>query len=329
MTRTLLLLLLPVPFAVGLLSPGAAVEPVPADPVLAFTDPAIVESSGLVVRDGLVVTVNDSGDGNRLFTVDPATGDTVGVTRWQGDAQDIEALAPAGDGAVWVGDIGDNAGSRESVEVAEVPFGRGDREVEATTFELTWPDGARDAETLLAHPVTGRLYVVSKEFIGRLWAAPARLDPDGPNELRLVDEVLGIATDGAFLPDGRHVVVRNYGQAAVYTWPALGRVGLLELPVQEQGEGIAVAEDGTVLVSSEGQGAEVLRIELPADVRAVVAGDGPTDAPADPATPDGGSTEPAPAAPVQTVERSLWPWAIGGIAGVVMVVVLVRSLRPG
>ena len=313
--RRLLPLVVLAPFVIGYLSPGAAVEPPAPDPVFRFTDPEITESSGLVARGGLVVTTNDSGDGNRVFTVDPATGDTVGVTRWQGDATDIEALAPAGgpdSGEVWVGDIGDNAGSRDHVEVARVPFGRGDREVHAATYRLVYPDGPHDAETLLADPATGRLYVVAKEFIGRLYAAPEHLDPDGPNRLTAVDEVLGIATDGTFTPDGKHLVLRNYGQAAVYAWPGLQRVAQVDLPRQPQGEGIAISESGEVLLSSEGAEAEVLRVELPLG--------GKSSAPA----PDEGEQ-----VPVQVEEqRSWWPWALGGVAGVVMVGVLLRSLRP-
>ncbi|GAA3525328.1 WD40 repeat domain-containing protein [Nocardioides daeguensis] len=311
-----------VPFAIGFLAPGAAVEPPPGQPVFGFTDPEITESSGLVARDGLVVTVNDSGDSNRVFTVDPATGDTVGVTRWQGDATDIEALAPAGgpgSGEVWVGDIGDNTGARDHVEVARVPFGRGNREVDAPTYELTYPDGPHDAETLLADPATGRLYVVAKEFIGRLYAAPERLDPDGPNELSAVDEVLGIATDGSFTPDGKHLVLRNYGQAAVYTWPGLQRVAQVDLPRQPQGEGLAISESGEVLVSSEGVEAEVLRVAVPL-------GSSPSASSSPSPSSDADGSEQA---PVQAEEQgSWWPWALGGIAGVVMVGVLLRSLRP-
>lgn len=313
--RKVLALVLLAPFAIGFLSPGAAVEPPAPDPVFAFTDPEITESSGLVARDGLVVTMNDSGDRNRVFTVDPATGGTVGVTRWQGDATDIEALAPAGDHEVWVGDIGDNLGSRDHVEVARVPFGRGDREVHAPTYRLVYPDGPHDAETLLADPATGRLYVVAKEFIGRLYAAPEHLDPDGPNRLTLVDEVLGIATDGSFTPDGAHLVLRNYGQAAVYTWPGLERVAQVDLPQQPQGEGLAISESGEVLVGSEGAGAQVLRVDLP--LPAPEATPGPVQDTDD----DSGR------APVE-VERSWWPWALGGVAGLVVVGVLLRSLRP-
>ena len=64
--------------------------------------------------------------------------------------------------------------------------------------------------------------------------------------------MLAIATDAAFFPDGRHIIVRNYTQAAVYSWPELVEVGRFGLPDQEQGEGIAVADDDTIYASSEG-----------------------------------------------------------------------------
>ena len=91
MRRALALGALVLPVFVGL----AAAPPVSADDDVAFTftDPAIVESSGLVARDGLFATVNDSGDLGRVFSVDPTDGSTVGVTSW-GDATDVEALAP-------------------------------------------------------------------------------------------------------------------------------------------------------------------------------------------------------------------------------------------
>lgn len=49
--------------------------------VWSFADPEIVESSGLVATDDRVLTVNDSGDEGRVFVVDRASGQTVGVTR--------------------------------------------------------------------------------------------------------------------------------------------------------------------------------------------------------------------------------------------------------
>src|SRR4051794_26971122 len=147
-----------VPFAIGSLS---APHGPPATVDLAFRDPAIVESSGLVVRDGLFLTVNDSGDSGRVFAVD-ASGATVGVTSWSPPPTDDEALAPGPPGTVWVGDIGDNAAARDSVQVLRVPYGRGDRTVDPASYTLAYPDGPHDAETLLSQPGTGRLFIASK-----------------------------------------------------------------------------------------------------------------------------------------------------------------------
>ena len=258
-----------VPFLIGSLS-GPALPG--ADRDFAFSDPAIVESSGLVVRDGLFVTVNDSGDSGRVFVVD-GSGRTVGTTSWAGEPTDIEALAPGPPGEVWVADIGDNAGERDSVEVLLVPYGRGSQTVEPTSYTLVYPDGPHDAETLLADPVSGELLVVSKDvFGGTVYAAPQQLSTDRPNRLRAVAEAMPIATDGAFFPGGGRYVVRGYDSATIYTYPGHEPLTSFRLPPQPQGEGIAVAPDGTVHVSSEGQYAEVLRLDLPPLPAGAVAG---------------------------------------------------------
>ncbi len=265
-------------FAVAIAVPflvGAALAPADADRdvVFRFADPAIVESSGLTAAGGLVTTVNDSGDSARVFTVDAASGRTVGVTTWDGEATDVEALAPAGDGEVWVGDIGDNAAARDEVTVTRVPVGRGDRSVAGESFRLVYPDGPADAEALLAHPRTGRLFVVTKGvFGGEVYAAPSALRADAPNRLRLLGDAPGIVTDGAFFPDGRHLLLRNYGRAFVLSFPSLELVGGFDLPAQKQGEGIAVAPDGTVYASSEGVRSPVLRIALPAEISEAIVG---------------------------------------------------------
>lgn len=247
-----------VSFAIGAAS--APDNPTTYSVDLTYQDRNIVEASGLVVRDGMFVTVNDSGDGGRIFTVD-ASGETVGTTSWSGEPTDTEALAPAGPGHVWVGDIGDNPGSRSSVTVLRVPFGEGDRTVEPESYELVYPDGAHDAETLLAHPRTGQLFVVSKDiFGGTMYAAPRELSADGPNELTPVVDTLAFATDGSFFPDGRSYVLRDYGNAAVYSYPDHERLASFRLPSQQQGEGISVAEDGSVHVNTEGQFSEVLQV---------------------------------------------------------------------
>ena len=255
-----------VPFLLGAAAgPGSTPD---GGEVLRFSDPDIVESSGLVVQGGLVVTTNDSGDSGRVFTVDVKTGSTVGVTTWPSDPEDVEALAPAGPGHVWVGDIGDNRAVRDSVEVLRVPFGRGDVAAGATAYELVYPDGPRDAEALVRHPLSGQLFVITKGiFGGTVYAAPLRLRTDRPNPLVEVGEAPGLVTDATFLPGGGGVVMRTYSEAYVADFPSWQPVTSWTLPAQEQGEGIAVGPDG-LLLSTEGARSRVLSVPLPAEARA-------------------------------------------------------------
>lgn len=252
------------PFLLG----AAAGEPPPASrTAFGFADPEIVESSGLAVTGGLVVTTNDSGDSGRVFAVDPADGATVGVTSWDRAPVDVEALAPAGPGHVWVADIGDNRHARSSVEVLRVPVGRGDVTATPAAYELVYPDGPSDAEALVAHPVTGRLFVITKGvFGGTVYAPPADLDADAPNRLEEVADAPGIVTDATFLPGGGGVVMRTYTRAHVVAFPSWEDVTAWDLPAQDQGEGVAVS-GRDLLVSSEGARSRVLAVPLPAEAR--------------------------------------------------------------
>ena len=133
--------------------------------------------------------------------------------------------------------------------------------------------------------------------------------------------MLPLATDGAFLADGKHFVVRNYAVAAVYAFPSLEKVDQFRLPDQPQGEGLAVDADGSLLLSSEGLHSEVLRVSLP-------------DEPASPAPPRRASA-PDPTESREDTElpettetqRPAWPWFLGGLVGLGCIVVLTRSLR--
>ena len=305
---------------------GAAAAPVAESRVaFSFQDSEIVESSGLAVVGGLVVTTNDSGDTGRVFSVDPATGETVGVTGWGSEPEDVEALAPLDGNEVWVGDIGDNTASRTTIQVAPVPVGRGTQDLDGPSYDLVYPDGPHDAETLLADPGTGRLYVATKGVLGgTLYAAPETLDPAGPNRLEPVGDVLPIATDGAFFPDGRHLVIRSYSMAAVYAFPSMEEVGTFALPSQPQGEGLAVEGAGRLLVSSEGVHAKVLRVPLPDDLRAVVS---PTSSPTPSPAPATGSREDSELPETTESQRSAWPWFLTGLLGIAFILVLTRSLR--
>ncbi len=271
--------------AVGALLAGAGAGPAHADgegpdaaprPAFTVADPRIGESSGLAAsgrHPGVVWTHNDSGDRPRLFAVGPA-GETLAVLTLAGaTAQDWEALAPGPDGTLWVGDLGDNLRRRPSVAVYRLvePATLGDATVPAQRFRLRYPDGPHDAEALLVHPRTGALYVVTKELAGAaVYAAPVPLradtDAEPDNLLTRVADAPALVTDGAFAPDGRLLVLRDYATAWVFdaTGGVPGRyLDDVGFPPQRQGESVAWTPDGTaLLLGSEGQHAPVWRVGL-------------------------------------------------------------------
>jgi hypothetical protein len=314
----------------GLAVPASAQEVPGAELAMRLRDPRIVESSGMALsrrHPGVLWTHNDSGDRARLFAVG-ADGRTRATLTLAGvEARDWEALAAGRDDrgrpALFVGDIGDNNGVWPEVAVYRVaePAALRDATVAAVRYRLRYPDGSRDAEALLVDPRGNRLYVATKSVNGGgLYQAPARLRSDRVNVLRRVARVPPVVTDGAFAPDGRSFVLRDYQGAFVYTAPGR-RVGSFELPLQYQGESIAVSADGrSVLAGSEGADSAVWRVPLPASVLARVT---PTTRP-----PSGGS----PARPGQPVAGggSRWgaaPFLAMTAAGLVLVAAVVLRRR--
>ena len=163
-------------------------------------------------------------------------------------------------------------------------------------------------------------------FDAALFAAPKELSPDRPNRMRRVGPTLTFATDGAFFPDGRHLVVRNYAQAVVYTFPGLERVASLRLPDQQQGEAIAVSADDHVFVTSEGRHQAVMEVSLPEAAREQItpASPDPADATTSPTTRPRNELPEAPA----RASRDPRQWALGAGLFVVAVVVLLLAVRP-
>ncbi|MGD9958185.1 hypothetical protein [Nocardioides sp.] len=291
--------------------------------VVRIKDPAITESSGLVARDGTFFTINDSGGEGVVYVIDGDTGRTVRTIDFSASPRDVEALAPGvSSSELWVGDIGDNDAVRGRVSVTSVG-----RFEQPRRYRLSYPRGPVDAEALLVNPVTGRVYLASKEiFGGTLYAAPVELRRNRVNELTDIGDVGSVVTDGAFFPDGRHLILRGYLRATVYAFPSLKSVGSFALPREPQGEGIAVSPAGKVFVSSEGANEPILSVTLPSRVRVALA------------------NEPAPGGVKGTVTRARdkalddTSWLPGGLwtaGGAVLVVVgvggwvLVRRRRPG
>lgn len=262
--------------AAALLLPAApsAVAAPAADPDRSFriADPRITESSGLAAsraHPGVYWTHNDQ-DQPRVYGIDSRTGETVATLtmRGVGEPRDMEAISVGADGNIYVGDIGDNLGGTwDHVWIYRFPEPErlADATVDATQFTVKYEDGPRDAEALMVHPTTGRVYIASKnEDGGALYEGPAKLTTGGTNTFTRVGEVPWV-TDGAFSPDGKELLLRSYFSARAYVWKD-GRPGAdhrVRAPVQGQAESVTYTLDGSAaMFGTEGTRSEVNRVDI-------------------------------------------------------------------
>jgi hypothetical protein len=205
---------------------------------------AIDEASGIAASrrvDGVWWVHNDSGDTARVFAID-GTGATLGEYALSGatavDWEDI-AAGPgptAGVSYLYVGDIGDNTQSRASVQVYRVPEPLVSPKAPVTTpqtltgvatLNLRYPDGAHDAEALLVDPVTGQLFVITKDLAGgvaQVFQAPANLAAGSTTTLTQVATFTLGALQGVtaadVTPAGDVVALRTYFGVRLYPRPA-------------------------------------------------------------------------------------------------------------
>ena len=276
----------------------AATAYAPGTVVCRFKDAVIKESSGVAassVSDDLFFTHNDSGGEPCVYAFD-RRGETLAVLRVP-EAKNIDwedmARGPDDNGelCLFVGDIGDNAARRSHVSVYRFPepdvdpgkTGVATDTAPAARFDLHYPDGPHDAETLLVHPRTGQLFIVTKGLQGSaLYAAPRTLQPGKTNRMTKVASVsfnrlsssvnsLGdavrrlLCTGGALSPDGTRLVLRTYTDAYGWKIPN-GNIAAvfgsqparIVLPETRQGEAITYSHDGASLITTtEGANAPV------------------------------------------------------------------------
>ncbi|WP_406738284.1 WD40 repeat domain-containing protein [Streptomyces sp. NBC_00853] len=305
-------------------APALAAE-TPAASSFTIADPRIKESSGLAasrIHPGVYWTHNDSDDGPYIYAVDSASGKTVARVTLTGigKPRDVEAISLGPDGQLYVGDIGDNRnGTWDHVWIYRFPEPKqlGDVTVEAAQFTVKYADGARNAEALMVHPVTGRVYIASKdENKGGLYEGPAELTAGGTNVFRRVAAVPWV-TDGAFSPDGTRLTLRGYFTARTYPWKdglPVGEGERVDAPWQGQAESVTYTPDGsTLMFGAEGEGSRVIAVP--------VAGAGASAS----ASPQPGA--PAGAAPASQPTGSFGKGALVLAGGLILVLGAKRLLR--
>lgn len=222
---------------------GGTPAPAPAPPHLCrarrgrtlgrIRDPAMDELSGLARArraPGVLFAEEDSGNPPVLTALRAADGTVLGHVSVTGarnvDWEDLAAgRGPDGRPLLYVADIGDNGAQRRSVQVYRVaePAPTAGTTAPAARLDLRYPDGAHDAEALLADPLRHELLIVTKSLAGgRVYAVPRGAAPGVTATLRHGPGVpLAAVTAGDVSGDGRIVALRTYDTLAV--WRRRGR----------------------------------------------------------------------------------------------------------
>lgn len=282
--------------------------------VFNWQDKAISESSGLAVRDDQMLTINDSGHWPIVYAAATEDGRTMASITFaprKKSVRDVEALSFDHQGGLWVADIGDNYGKYRTYGLWHLknPKKYGTVKQIGVKYRFKYPDGeGHDAEAFLIHPQTGMKYVVTKGiFGGGVYQLPTSWSADEVVTAKAVASTHGLITDGAFMPDGKHVLLRTYGVLTVHEYPSFRLVNTYSLPRQDQGEGMAVDKNGHVFLSTEGRKTAVTEVRLPEDyaTKASVVRSKPTL----PSSQSGDETEPtAPATLSPTPFPSISRW---------------------
>ncbi|MCL6259114.1 hypothetical protein M3O96_08450 [Aquiflexum sp. TKW24L] len=189
----------------------------------------IDEGSGLAfskTHDGLIYTHNDSGGGRKIFLID-TLGKGMGVFKlkgvWNRDWEDL-AVGPGPDPTLnylYVGEIGDNQTRYSNIFIYRFPepeqFTEG-MEVEPEILKLTYPDGAKDAETLMVDPISKDIYILTKrDSLNILYKTTQDDFAKGEAILERVLELsLTMSVAGDISSDGKEILIKNY--FTVYYW---------------------------------------------------------------------------------------------------------------
>jgi hypothetical protein len=252
----------------------------------------INEASGIVAsykNKGLLWTHNDSGDKNRIFSIDASGKGTREFYLEGASNRDWEAISMAQfpEGSfIYVGEIGDNNAEFPTCAIYRVP----EPEITASTpqsntlknvqkITYKYPDGARDAEAFLIDQSSKDIYIISKrESSKRLYRLPYPQSFTLTNTAEFVQELtfsVGTAqplyiVDGNVSVDNQEIIIKNYLQ--IFHWrrstnetipEALKRTPKTQPYFAEpQGEGLCFAQDGSGYYTLSEEGNNKMPVKL-------------------------------------------------------------------
>jgi hypothetical protein len=200
----------------------------------AVTNVGIVEASGLAasrVQQGVYYTHNDSGHTAKVYAIDEQGQHLCTFVLGGWSARDWEDIAVGpgpdeGRSYVYVSDTGDNEAKWPSVCVLRMaePISSGtpsSSSVTVTNYDVirfVYPDGPRDAETLMVDPLTRDLYIVTKrEPQVRVYRLPY---PQSTSATVTAQHVATLNVSwiaaGDISPSGYEILIKN--GSTIYHW---------------------------------------------------------------------------------------------------------------
>jgi hypothetical protein len=257
----------------------------------------ITESSGIAAskcQTDVFWTHNDSGDDAFIFALN-TKGEKLGTWKVASakniDWEDIaEIKNQNGECVLYIGDTGNNTRIRDEFTIYRVREPQVSAENESSSkknplptepaeaIKFVYPDMRHDAETLMVHPVSGDIYILSKRFSGAsaVYKLKSDFDLAKTNKLeKLTDFSVpaipnGFLTGGDISPDGRRVIICDYFNAYELVLPDKAKNFdeiwketplTVELGAREQGEAVGYSADGkSIFATSEKKNAPLIQV---------------------------------------------------------------------
>ena len=257
----------------------------------------ITESSGIVhskCQENIFWTHNDSGDGAFIFAIN-GRGEKLGTFKVAGannvDWEDIAAFKDAnGECFLYIGDIGDNVRLRGKLiiyVVKEPRVSESDKNSNkknpsktetAQAVKFDYPESRHDAETLLVHPQTADIYILTKRLSGAasVYKLSKNYNLNRINRLEKVADFTvpavpnGFLTGGDISADGKRIVVCDYFSAYEIVLPEKSKnfddiwkqkPEIIQLGERAQGEAVCYSLDGeSIFATSENRNSPLIRV---------------------------------------------------------------------
>ena len=256
----------------------------------------IKESSGITMslcQPDVIWTHNDSGDGPFIYAMS-SKGKHLGTWQvrnarnfdWEDIASSKDSLGKC---HIYIGETG-NTDKNERAEhkiyrfeepavVASDSSSTGKNALQTAAAEIlvfTYPDSRHDAETLLVHPQTGNIYLLTKQRnkpsgvykLKPVFDDPATAEAEKISDITVPAVPNGLLTGGEISPDGKRVILCDYFSGYELLLPE-GNANFddiwkqkpiaIELGDRKQGEAIGYSADGlSIFATSEGKNQPII-----------------------------------------------------------------------